>query len=247
MDGVLVTVAETQGSTPREQGTWMFVTREGAKGTIGGGHLELRAIDIARTMLARGTARHAERFALGPSLGQCCGGVVHLHFSLAEAPPPPPAPLGHLLLFGAGHVGTALVKALADLPCTVTWIDERDDLLDVALPANVSAEATDTPEALVASAPAQASYLVMTHSHTLDLRLAAAILGRDEVRWFGMIGSHTKRRQFEHRLRERGLDAAPMVCPIGLPGIGGKAPAVIAASVAAQLLMAWDAGPSQGK
>lgn len=289
---LLVTVAHVEGSTPREPGTHMLVQRDAVTGTIGGGHLELKAIDIARTMLANGRQRHIERFALGPSLGQCCGGVMHLAFELADAAhlalleasrdgwrlvaldgtpdselshaapacATAPgthvvkidqrrwlldrvrAPRDHLLLFGAGHVGSAVIRALADLPCTVTWIDERDDLFPRVVPANVTPEASDTPEALVAAAPDGASYLVMTHSHALDQRLTEAILARADVFWFGLIGSLTKRHQFEHRLRARGVPEArisAMVCPIGLPGITNKAPAVIAASVSAQLLMAW--------
>ena len=139
-------------------------------------------------------------------------------------------------------MGAAVIRALADLPCTVTWIDERDDLFPCAVPANVTIEASDTPEALIAAAPDGASYLVMTHSHALDQRLTEAILARANVFWFGLIGSLTKRHQFEHRLRARGVPESrisAMVCPIGLPGITNKAPAVIAASVSAQLLMAW--------
>ncbi|QNA87213.1 hypothetical protein G4G28_05540 [Massilia sp. Dwa41.01b] len=141
--------------------------------------------------------------------------------------------------------------ALADLPCRVTWVDEREELFPAVVPPNVTVEATDTPEALVEAAPGGTSFLVMTHSHALDLRLTIAILSRpgtiaDSTRadWFGLIGSNTKRRQFEHRLRERGVDDRridAMVCPIGLPGITGKAPAVIAASCAAQLLTVWEA------
>jgi xanthine dehydrogenase accessory factor len=301
---VLVTVALVEGSGPREAGAKMLVTAAQLRDTIGGGHLELRAVEIARAMLADGRTRHLERFALGPSLGQCCGGVVHLAFELAApaqmallagrrrqdswrlaaldgAPDNAlfdadgaflwgggtpafarnrgthvmqqqdgrrwlvdlvAAPRDHLVLFGAGHVGLAIVRALAHLPCSVTWVDEREDMFPSDVPSNVTVEATDVPEALVAAAPPHASYLVMTHSHALDQRLAEAIMARADVAWFGLIGSMTKRRQFERRLRERGADAAridAMVCPIGLPGISDKAPAVIAVSVAAQLLMAW--------
>jgi xanthine dehydrogenase accessory factor len=154
------------------------------------------------------------------------------------------APRDHLVLFGAGHVGAAIVRALAELPCRVTWVDERDAMFPANVPPNVTIEATDIPEAVVAAAPHGASYLVMTHSHALDQRLSEAILSRPGVAWFGLIGSHTKRKQFEHRLRARGIDPAridAMVCPIGLPGITGKQPAVIAASVAAQLLGVWEA------
>ncbi len=158
------------------------------------------------------------------------------------------APRPHLLLFGAGHVGAALVRALAELPCRVTWIDARDELFPAALPANVRIEATDTPEALIDAAAPGSCYLVMTHEHALDQHLSEQILRRieqrDDVQWFGLIGSRTKRAQFIHRLQQRGIapDAlARMVCPIGLPGIKGKQPAVIAASVAAQLLQVWEA------
>jgi len=153
------------------------------------------------------------------------------------------APRPHLMLFGAGHVGAAIVRTLSGLPCRVSWVDGREDLFPAEVASNVTIEATDTPEALVAAAPLETSFLVMTHSHALDQRLAEAIMARAQVRWFGLIGSGTKRRQFEHRLRARGVDAeriAAMVCPIGLPGISGKAPALIAASVCAQLLMLWD-------
>jgi xanthine dehydrogenase accessory factor len=305
---VLVTVAVVEGSVPREPGARMLVDASRQWGTVGGGHLELRGIETARAMLAAGETRRLERFPLGPSLGQCCGGVVQLAFelldrahaallatrpdddswrlvaldgapdlALADAHGRPlqgvvfpdftrgrgthimrepngrrwlvdavAAPVDHLMLFGAGHVGAAIVRALAALPCRVTWVDEREDLFPAQLPANVVAEATDIPEALAEGAPPGTSFLVMTHSHALDQRLAEAILKRPSGHgdWFGLIGSNTKRKQFEHRLRERGIDRArldAMVCPIGVPGIEGKAPAVIAVAVAAQLLMVWEA------
>jgi xanthine dehydrogenase accessory factor len=307
---VLVTVAAVKGSAPREPGAKMLVRAHDFDDTIGGGHLEHRALEIARTMLGVGEARRFERFALGPSLGQCCGGVAWLAFErvdaaqvdllrarrnadtwrlvaldgacewalfddavlLAGTPDAPAferalearvldgeggrrwlldpvlAPRAHLMLFGAGHVGAAIVRALAELPCRVTWVDERDAMFPPSIPPNVTIEATDTPEALVEHAAPGTSFLVMTHSHALDLRLCHAILARPEHAgtpdWFGLIGSGTKRSQFEARLRERGIDdarLANMVCPIGLPDIAGKAPAVIAASSVAQLLAVWEA------
>lgn len=307
---VLVTVAAVKGSAPREPGAKMLVRVHDFDDTIGGGHLEHRALEIARAMLQLGEARRFERFALGPSLGQCCGGVAWLAFErvdtaqvdllrarrhvdtwrlvaldgacewalfddaaplagTAAAPAfervpearvldgeggrrwlldPVLAPRAHLMLFGAGHVGAAIVRALAGLPCRVTWVDERDAMFPASTPPNVTIEATDTPEALVAHAAPGTSFLVMTHSHALDLRLCHAILARPEYAatpdWFGLIGSGTKRSQFEARLRERGIDdarLAGMVCPIGLPGIAGKAPGVIAASSVAQLLAVWEA------
>lgn len=306
---VLVTVAIAQGSVPREAGAHMVVSNSMLTDTIGGGHLELKAVAIARAMLADGGTRRFERFPLGPSLGQCCGGVAHLLFErvdplqlavlrarrdvdtfrlveidgpaagladaagrvLAGAPLPAfnagggthvmrdaagarwlvdaiAAPRAHLVLFGAGHVGAAIVRLLAGLPCRVTWVDEREDMFPDAVPANVDVEATDSPAACIAAAPPGASFLVMTHSHALDLQLCEAILGRAQSQrnpgWFGLIGSNTKRSQFERRLRARGLDdarIAAMVCPIGVPGISGKQPAVIAVAVVAQLLAVWEA------
>ncbi|MEG1116384.1 MAG: xanthine dehydrogenase accessory protein XdhC, partial [Janthinobacterium sp.] len=153
------------------------------------------------------------------------------------------APRAHLTLFGAGHVGAAIVRALGHLPCNITWVDEREDMFPAQLPGNVCIAATDTPEEFVAMAPPGGSFLVMTHSHALDQRLTQAIMEREDGGWFGLIGSDTKRKQFEHRLRARGVPderIAAMVCPIGMPGIRNKAPAVIAASVACQLLMVWE-------
>lgn len=252
---VLITVLETQGSVPRKAGARMLVNACAQFDTIGGGHLELQACKVARTMLMENSAPKKERFALGPRLGQCCGGAVVLAFTIIR---PEQQDLidafqrevenhrlqwPELMLFGAGHVGTALVRALADLPCRVSWIDTRDAQFPAEVPGNTTVEYTDTPEALIAAAAPGTSFLVTTHSHALDQLLSEEILKRAPSGWFGLIGSHTKRMQFEHRLRERGIAAeriAAMVCPIGLPGISGKEPAVIAAAVTAQLLQVWE-------
>jgi xanthine dehydrogenase accessory factor len=285
----------------------MLVWADGFAGTIGGGHLEFKAIDIARDLL--GAARlDLRRFPLGASLGQCCGGAVTLLFEPVAGRPawldevlaceraatpwvlateerggakmvvtaaraagngsaaavatarrllgeeearmsecegtswlfePSPHPSLHVVLFGAGHVGRAIVRVLGTLPCTVTWVDARDGEFPAEVAPNVRIEATDTPLAEVTAAPAGACYLVMTHSHALDFDLGEAILERGDFRYFGMIGSRTKRRSFEQRLERRGLGAealARMTCPIGMPGISGKEPEVIAVGVAAQLL-----------
>ena len=251
---VLITVTRTEGSVPRKAGTRMLADAGRQVDTIGGGHLELKAVETARAMLAAGTLLHAERFPLGPRLGQCCGGMVWLDFELIAPQAARIAELEqealakrsawpHLMLFGAGHVGTALVHLLGTLPCRVTWVDTRDAQFPERAPANVSIENTDTPEALIAGADAGTSFLVMTHSHALDQAMCEHILRRPELGWFGLIGSMTKRVAFERRLLERGFDQAriaAMVCPIGIPGITGKEPAVIAVAVCAQLLQLWD-------
>ncbi len=247
---VEVRIAEVRGSAPRETGACMLVGPDFERGSIGGGHLEWHAQRRARELLAQWRAEPGpavrETHALGPSLGQCCGGVVTLEYAasaLLELPPAPP--LFHLQLHGAGHVGRALVRLLATLPCQVDWVDERDDAFAGAAldggpgPACIRQLAVDAPQAEVALAPAGAFVLVMTHSHELDARICEAALRRDDLGLVGLIGSRTKRARFEHRWLARGL--APqalqrLVCPIGIPGITGKQPEVLALAVAAQLL-----------
>ncbi|MGP9821204.1 xanthine dehydrogenase accessory protein XdhC [Salinarimonas sp. NSM] len=155
-----------------------------------------------------------------------------------ESTGPLPTPL---LLFGAGHVGRALVLALAPLPFRVRWIDGRADAFPAHVTANATAIHTDEPGREIADAAPGAFVLVMTHSHPLDMALTAAALARDELPYIGLIGSATKRARFEKRFREIGLAEAriaDLVCPIGLPGIRAKEPAIIAAATAAQLLQA---------
>lgn len=271
---IVVQVDEIKGSTPRETGTRMLVAADAVLGTIGGGHLEWQAIDLARHLLAEASPatpgpqatwpatgqRLQKTYPLGPTLGQCCGGVVVLGFeplspaSLAHWPDSPAR--FHLELHGAGHVGQAIVRLLADLDCTVRWIDERvDDAPTDApglpgpdwlatLPPHIAWTPTEAADHEVAHAPAHACHLVLTHRHDLDLRIISAVLKRSEqqhdVRFAGLIGSMTKRAKFMHRLEAMGLSSstlARLTCPIGLPELSGKEPAVIAVSVVAQLLL----------
>ncbi|WP_043540137.1 xanthine dehydrogenase accessory protein XdhC [Salinarimonas rosea] len=293
----LVRVASVQGSAPREAGAAMAVRPDGAfHGTIGGGELEWRALSEARTALAEGRGRLRRLdMALGPDLGQCCGGraVVTIETfdardldelrMIAEAaaegrplaartgadgrvrrvPTPIPTRRGGaeapdaavawleetapaqtpLLLFGAGHVGRALVLALAPLPFRVRWVDGRADAFPAHVPGGTTAIHSDEPGLEIAQAPPGAFVLVMTHSHPLDMALTAAALGRTDLPFVGLIGSATKRARFERRFREIGLPEtriAALACPIGLPGIRAKDPASIAAATAAQLLLARD-------
>jgi xanthine dehydrogenase accessory factor len=241
---VVVEVAASRGSVPREAGTRMLVGEREVVGTIGGGHLELQAIADARRLLAEGGPAFQRHVALGPALGQCCGGALDLRFTaLADDDPmawPAAAPRFHLQLYGAGHVGRAIVHLLAELPCQVTWIDEREaEFPPGPLPLHIRRLCAEPVIAEVAAAPPGAFFLVLTHSHALDLVLAQAILSRGDFGFFGLIGSKTKRARFEHRLAERGVPTAQlarMVCPIGLPGIAGKEPEIVALAVAAQLM-----------
>lgn len=145
-----------------------------------------------------------------------------------------------VLLFGAGHVGRALVLALAPLPFAIRWIDGRADAFPPHVPANATPIRTDDPATEIAAAAPGAFVLVMTHEHALDFAVTAAALGRADLPFVGLIGSATKRARFESRFRNLGLTAeriAGLTCPIGLPGIRGREPAVIAAAVAAQLCL----------
>lgn len=248
----LVTVADTKGSAPREAGAAMAVLPDGGFfGTIGGGALEHEAQVLARQLAQGGrpVTRRIDR-ALGPDLGQCCGGRVVLDIEVFTA-----ANLDALAareqaaqrydnrqavaLFGAGHVGRALALALAPLPFRLLWVDSRADAFPTHIPANALDFISRDPAGEVRRIEPGAFVLIMTHDHALDLAITAAALKRDDLPFVGLIGSATKRARFERRLRELGLDEARiagLVCPIGLPGVEGKEPAVIAASVAAQLL-----------
>jgi xanthine dehydrogenase accessory factor len=147
----------------------------------------------------------------------------------------------HVVLFGAGHVGKALVRVLGAVPCRVTWVDGRADEFLRELPPNVTVECTEMPQYAIERAPPGAAFLVMTHSHALDLTLCEKILRRDDFAYCGLIGSATKRAKFIRRLGARGIPAEAierMVCPIGIPSLSGKHPGVIAVAVAAQLLLA---------
>ena len=289
----LVTVAAVRGSAPREAGARMVVGPDGGfRGTVGGGELEWRAIGAARDALSRGDppAATISRFALGPDLGQCCGGSVRVlnevfgpdrleevralaareaagpfgtrgqlgaravsrEIDDAVAPDGPAVEIeGDLVverfrdlrhpvwLFGAGHVGRALMLALAPLPFDLTWIDEREGIFPAALPANVRAARSADPASEIARAPADASIVVMTHHHPLDLAIVHAALAGGRFGYVGLIGSASKRARFTRRLRDGGIPEqriAALVCPVGMPSIRSKHPAAIATGIAAQLL-----------
>lgn len=267
---IWVCVARSSGSVPREDGTTMIVTPSRALGTIGGGHLELRSIEVARELLSLGvnsaTRRH---FPLGPALGQCCGGSVDVAFlpitetdrdelsqlRLIEARGgtyvvnrrldtgdelslPIRFDPWSIWVFGAGHVGIALVTVLSTLPCNVTWVDSRDTPFPTTIPGDISVIESDAPESEVRRIPAGASVLVLTHSHALDLEICLELLKRDDLAYCGLIGSATKATIFRKRFAARGFsgtEIARITCPIGLPTLRSKHPGVIAAGVAADL------------
>ena len=249
---LLVQVEASQGSVPREAGAWMAVFGNASVGTIGGGNLEFQAVAQARAMLGSSLPRQpavSRRFALGPALGQCCGGVVDLCFEQVSASDVPALAerlrggLTPVALFGGGHVGHALVQVLAPLPFQVTWIDSRDAVFPESVPEGVVCEHSGPPQAAVAGLAPGSRVLIMSFSHAEDLDVVTACLERQRTRadlpYIGLIGSKTKWATFKRRLEARGFapaELAHITCPIGIPGIAGKEPEVIAVAVAAQLL-----------
>lgn len=276
-----VVIAAVEGSSPREVGAAMLVWEGGQSGTIGGGALEFAAAARALAGAGRAVERLVERVALGPSLGQCCGGAVTLWTEVYEAVPqaeagvvargpgemplavarvlaaargqgvvpvpglvagwlvePVAAPLRQVWVWGAGHVGRALVSVLAPLPgISVTWVDVAADRFPDAVPEGVTVVPVADPCALVAHAPEAAEHLIVTYSHALDLELCHRLLSRG-FGGCGLIGSATKWARFRGRLGALGHSAgaiARIACPIGDPGLG-KHPQAIAVGVVAGML-----------
>lgn len=268
---VWICVSSVKGSVPRERGAMMIVTAERTRGTIGGGHLELKAIEFAREMIALGTAAPTQRhFPLGPALGQCCGGNVDLVFlpvheadreGLLELQMieqhggryviervldngtsfllPLDFTPWHIWVFGAGHVGCAIVRVLSTLPCDIHWVDGREAAFPPDFPDNVSIIETEDPSAQVRTIPAGADVLVLTHSHALDLDICLELIRRDNLAYVGLIGSDTKAAAFRRRFEQRGYSGAEIArisCPIGRPQHDCKHPGAIAINVAANLI-----------
>lgn len=294
----LVTVVQVDGSAPREEGARMVVRPDASFfGTIGGGTLELEIIRKAARLAAENTARlDIQSVALGPDLGQCCGGRAKLSIEvltaqsagtagllaqrendgtvfatsaemrdgrlgarhILDAPVTRPFQLietadetvcevverfgetrTQLALFGAGHVGKALVLALAPLPFSITWIDSRADQFPRAVPAHVTKVALDNPASALDDMPSGAFVLAMTHSHALDEDIMARALLLQRFGYCGVIGSKTKKARFMKRLKQRGLSdllLTKMICPVGKTTIKSKHPAAIAAGIAVDLL-----------
>lgn len=272
-----VVIADVKGSSPREVGAAMIVWDGGQSGTIGGGALELQA---AQTAFA---GERLETHALGPALGQCCGGAVTLLTEVydtqrlegikaavwargsgdmplpvrrliakarGEGVLPEPAliegwmvesvakPARDLWIWGAGHVGRALVNVLAPLPdVAITWVDTGPERFPDTMPENVTAVPVADPARLVPHAPSHAEHLVLTYSHALDLELCHALLSH-QFDFAGVIGSKTKWARFRNRLKALGHSVAQIsriTCPIGQKVLG-KHPQAIAVGVAAALL-----------
>jgi len=238
---VLVTLVGVSGSTPRNSGTKMVICKDAIYDTIGGGHLEHKAIKYAHKMLDAGKdSQHLEHFQLGSNLGQCCGGNASVLFESFSA-------VGvNIMLFGAGHVGKALIPILAQLPCQIKWVDSRAEQFpnDVAHYHNVHKVVNEDPELEVANMPKNSYYIVMTHNHQMDFDISQAILKQGDFTYLGLIASDTKWRRFQQRYKHRDIDpqqVARMNCPIGLEQVSGKLPIEVAVSVAGEIINLYQA------
>ena len=246
---VKIEITSARGSTPREAGTTMLVSKDGQFGTIGGGRLEMMGITQARELLSNGDKTSTLTVALGPEIGQCCGGNVALQLSLVDEATRDELltqqnlrdqDLPEVYVFGAGHVGKALAIALAPLPLRAILVETREEELSLATE-QVEKRLTAMPESLIKSARPGSAYVVLTHDHALDFLIVQAALARTDAAYVGMIGSKTKRASFvSWHVKEGGErdDAQRLVCPIGGKVVRHKQPEVIAALTAAEIMSA---------
>jgi len=236
---VLLTVLDTQGSSPRDFGSKMVVSNDEVIDTIGGGALEHEAIKLAHNFLqSKQNAQYTKRFNLGKDLQQCCGGVVTVFFEVFAAID------FNIVIFGAGHIGQAIIKILEDIDCHVKWIDSRAELFPENCVPHIQKITTDQPELVIETCQENSYYLVMTHDHALDQILCESILSRNNDRYCGLIGSKTKALKFRQRMQKKGYkqkELERLICPIGLSSIKTKKPTEIAVSVIAELLALRDA------
>lgn len=274
-----VVLAEVKGSSPREVGAAMLVWAGGQSGTIGGGALEYELAGKALDLNSDRLTSHA----LGPDMGQCCGGAVRVLTEIYDAdrvaalsgdfvargpgemplavarllaesrgqgmPPDPQLlnnwfvepvhrPTREIWIWGAGHVGRAIVDVLSPLPdLAITWVDTGPERFPATCPDAVTVVPAANPALLADHAPATAEHLIVTFSHALDLELCHRLLHRG-FGFCGLIGSKTKWARFRKRLADLGHSPArisEITCPIGEPALG-KHPQMIAIGAAADLL-----------
>ena len=261
---VAVSVVKVEGSSPRAVGTRMIVCSDTEYGTIGGGNLEYQALKTAREIL-RHSIDHPQSqrpaiqqiaYTLGEDLVQCCGGRVTLMYEVFL-----PAPAS-IVVFGAGHVGTELMRILARLPLRITWYDERPDYVSRAKKtldgpvADITVAELVQPIVTVEQCAAQTLFVVLTHSHALDFELVEAIVSRDDTAFCGLIASKSKAAAFRARLKRKGFsdeETERLTAPVGVASKGliqrgdtvlpeplfaglEKEPMVIAVAIAQQLL-----------
>ncbi|MFT5453007.1 MAG: xanthine dehydrogenase accessory factor [Enterobacterales bacterium] len=233
---VIVTLIGVAGSTPRDSGTKMVISFDKTFDSIGGGHLEHKAIKFAKQLLTEAKpCQHLEHFQLGIHLDQCCGGSANVLFECF------PSTKVNIMVFGAGHVAEALIPILAALPCQIRWVDTREgqfgtlgDNLD-----NVKVILSQCPEDEVAKMPQGSYFIVLTHKHQLDFDISLQIIRREDYAYFGLIGSKGKWKRFQQRLLQRDVTLEQLSrvnCPIGLDNVSGKIPMEVAVSISAEII-----------
>lgn len=239
---VLVTLARVRGHAPRGAGSKLVVSADAAWGSIGGGNLEAHTLERARALLAQHATTpeltvHTLDLKGGDYGVQCCGGEV----TVLLEPVYPERPT--VAIFGAGHVGWALVQVLGTLPLSLRLIDSRPEQLVRPLPtpliASVALHHAPVPESALETLPPGAHLLVLTHDHAEDMAVLEHALRSGHYGLVGLIGSASKWAHFQRELKKQGLtadDLARVTTPIGLPGVPGKSPQAVAIAVAAQLL-----------
>lgn len=293
----VLTILSAKGSTPREAGAFMLVTNQSQSGSIGGGALEFEATKWAKERVAEhlsdevaeirgktGFSRHSRDFALGPDLGQCCGGHVTLlceiydqtsHCDLTALSHLAPVQLLHdlasqdlpvpydgtkagfyynaktaqlvtthdrrkqkLYLYGAGHVGRALIDVTSGLDLERVWVDTSQSRFPEIVPDDVTIVPASDMAVIAHHAPPSTIHIVMSYAHQIDEAICYALLAKGDFAKLGLIGSKTKKARFASRFRTAGIDERQidrLICPIGLHTITGKSPAHVALSIAGQL------------
>ena len=231
---VMATVIGTDGSTPRDCGSKMIITKDQTFDTVGGGRLKFLIIQKSRELLKLGNNQQSvEHFPLAVRSQQCCGGIVNVLFeSFAEQ-------VIDVHVFGAGHVAKALVDILGQLNVRLFWIDNRKDQFPTLVPSNTCVKHYENTVDHVNNLRPHAHAIVLTHDHALDYQLVEALLHRKDCAYIGLIGSKTKSMRFKKRLQNASFSEAQtdsIICPIGLPGVKGKHPMEVAVSISAQLI-----------
>jgi xanthine dehydrogenase accessory factor len=242
---VVITVLEVRGHAPREAGAKMIVTLTDSYGTIGGGNLEIMAMERARGKLEANDgelSKFTQRLTHEDSLYgvQCCGGEVEILLETVQ----PVRPV--IAIFGVGHVGLALGKIMSLFEVELWLIDSRAEMFSAERLERLHEEAARIRifhepilDSIVSSLPSGAHALVMTHDHAEDLHVLTALLKRNDLGYIGLIGSSAKWTRFQRKLLEAGIDEnalARVTTPIGLASVPGKRPEAIAVAVAAQLI-----------
>jgi len=227
-----------------KKGDKLLVTEFATRGSLG--DLDKDAIERARRLLhASDESPDTLLHPLSPSKGSLPDINDVLVFDIIR-----PVDF-HVALYGGGHVGSAIVSILEkSLSCKITWVDSREDIFPAIESASVTLSHAAMPTSTVEEMPGNSYYLVMTHSHAMDLALCEAILQRDDIQFLGLIGSETKAKRFRKQLLDKGFtddDLLRLTCPIGIDGIDSKEPGAIAVSVVTQLLQLYEARDANQK